>query len=359
MHAGLHRFILHYIGKAKVMVVQASNDANSELGYLNSQQLVQTYAELLLTDPILDEVSKRVNFAIKKNQISISQVRDTRILSVTIEDIDAARAAQIANLLTDVLVENNAELQNIKFSASEESVLNQIQSVQEQINILQDVIEQQSQESLEGRISSVEGQIERAQQLILEINFEIDQIAPGFPDLDLDQISASDLSILREKNILLDQANATLGLYQDIYFNLLSDQTSGNNGNSSSTNTSQLESTLVLYQQIYANLLGNFENIRLAQLENSTAIVKVDPANPSGSPVRPKPMQNIILGFILGIMVATGIAFLIEFLDDTVRSSDDVTRIIDKPILGYIPEIPNDKRGIKGNIYSISFPRSP
>jgi len=44
--------------------------------------------------------------------------------------------------------------------------------------------------------------------------------------------------------------------------------------------------------------------------------------------------MNIALGSVLGLMLAGGIAFLVEYIDDTLRTPDDVERVLKLPVIG-------------------------
>jgi capsular exopolysaccharide synthesis family protein len=55
------------------------------------------------------------------------------------------------------------------------------------------------------------------------------------------------------------------------------------------------------------------------------------------SPVGPPRLRNIIIGFFLSLAAGIGLAFLLDFLDDTVKSVDDVDRYIHLPALALIP----------------------
>lgn len=56
------------------------------------------------------------------------------------------------------------------------------------------------------------------------------------------------------------------------------------------------------------------------------------------APVSPKPMRTATLAVVLGLLLGTGLAFLIEFLDDTLRTSDDLERVAGgATMLGMIP----------------------
>ncbi|MUK87403.1 capsular biosynthesis protein [Ornithinibacillus sp. L9] len=63
----------------------------------------------------------------------------------------------------------------------------------------------------------------------------------------------------------------------------------------------------------------------------------VTPANPS--PVNPKPMLNIAIAIVLGAMVGVGIAFLLEYLDTTVKTEDDIEKRLGVPVLGTISHV--------------------
>lgn len=57
------------------------------------------------------------------------------------------------------------------------------------------------------------------------------------------------------------------------------------------------------------------------------------------TPVNPKPSLNMAIAFILGLMVAVGLAFLLEYLDNTIKTEQDVERFLDLPVLGAISTI--------------------
>jgi capsular polysaccharide biosynthesis protein len=54
--------------------------------------------------------------------------------------------------------------------------------------------------------------------------------------------------------------------------------------------------------------------------------------------VKPKPMMNIIVAFIIGLFIAIGIVFIVEYLDDTIKTTEDVEKYLGLTVLGTIPE---------------------
>lgn len=63
----------------------------------------------------------------------------------------------------------------------------------------------------------------------------------------------------------------------------------------------------------------------------------LDTAEQPLSPVRPNRMMNTAIGFLLGIMIGLAIVFLIEYLDNTIKTPDDVVKYTNLPVIGVIP----------------------
>ena len=88
---------------------------------------------------------------------------------------------------------------------------------------------------------------------------------------------------------------------------------------------SRANDALVQYRTTYANLLRSYEDIRVAEARLMDTVTVVESAALS-SMVASKTMTNTLLAAVVGAMLAVGVAFLIEYLDDTVKTPDDVTR---------------------------------
>ena len=58
-----------------------------------------------------------------------------------------------------------------------------------------------------------------------------------------------------------------------------------------------------------------------------------------GAPVRPKPIQNLLLGLLIGLATGIALAFAIEALDNTLKTQADVEQFLSVPVLGLVPII--------------------
>ncbi|MCU9613201.1 Wzz/FepE/Etk N-terminal domain-containing protein [Caldibacillus lycopersici] len=54
------------------------------------------------------------------------------------------------------------------------------------------------------------------------------------------------------------------------------------------------------------------------------------------SPVNPKPMLNIAIALVVGLMAGVGLAFLLEYLDNTMKNEQDIEKELGIPVLGVI-----------------------
>lgn len=61
------------------------------------------------------------------------------------------------------------------------------------------------------------------------------------------------------------------------------------------------------------------------------------------APVGPARLRTILIAFLLSLMAGVGLAFLLDFLDDSVKSMDDIDRYIHLPALALIPAAQSEK----------------
>jgi len=97
-----------------------------------------------------------------------------------------------------------------------------------------------------------------------------------------------------------------------------------------------------LNEKLYLMLNDKYEETRITEAAKSAGIEIVDSAKPPTLPIRPKKKLNIILGILFGLSIGVGIAFLLEILDDTVKTGDDIERL-GLTLLGTIPLVHTDQ----------------
>jgi capsular exopolysaccharide synthesis family protein len=325
------------------------SSSGSEFAYINDQQLMQTYIELLKSSSIFDRASETLGYPVLSKQVQAVQVGTTRILSITVEDPDPQRAADIANAVVQALILQNEEIEASRYKSSDESLQVQIKQVEDQINAYQTNLDNQSSLTLSEQLAQVEAQMVPLQTEVAQLKKDIAILTPAN--------SLERKSKIADLNARLDQVQPLLDLYQKIYTDLVVVGSSGTTQNNNAL-TTRLQSTLVLYQQIYINLINTRESIRLSRLQNSQSIDQIQVAIVPEFPIRPQPLTSALLAGVVGLMLAAGVVFLMEYLDDTIKVPEDVDRVLEIPLIGYIAEMEAGAKEER-NVYVSEQPRSP
>lgn len=123
------------------------------------------------------------------------------------------------------------------------------------------------------------------------------------------------------------------------------------------SDVARLETSLAQSRTSYSNLLKSYEDIRIAEAQAINNVVVADPAVPSDRPVRPNVLLNTLLAAVVGAMLAVGIAFLIEYLDDSIHSPEEMDNALHLPMLGTIMRTPAENPADRLTVQK--DPRSP
>ena len=90
---------------------------------------------------------------------------------------------------------------------------------------------------------------------------------------------------------------------------------------------------------LYDNLQQKLKEAGIMAGLRSSNIHMVDPALIPTHPAGPQKARNILLAFLVGLVGGVGLALLREYLDNTVKSPDDVERLAGLPSLAVVPEV--------------------
>jgi capsular exopolysaccharide synthesis family protein len=91
-------------------------------------------------------------------------------------------------------------------------------------------------------------------------------------------------------------------------------------------------------------------------------VVQIEVATVPEKPIKPQPVRNVLLGAFVGFFLAGMLAFTIEFLDDTIKTPEDVTNFLRVPVIGLIGQMERQhkKDGSRSaTIYVSENPLSP
>ena len=273
------------------------------------QTLASTYTEFMRTRSFAQVVSEQMEGALGidtiLNALAIRYVEGTQIFRITATLTDPALAQQLANTAADVLINQNIARQR----SQQEQMQNQINSAaaqeRERLAELHSVLQQEADYYSE-RIRNLEGEVTN-----LESRPRTDE---------------GDKLILQMKEELINARSARV--------EVLSSLASAQSALTASTGA--------------------------GAVNMDTALV-IDPALLPAAPQPGQTRQLIILAFLAGIMASAGLAWLLEYIDYTVRSPEELDSHYGIPTQGAIGVMTarNDKQDRSTSLVTMLEPRSP
>ncbi len=321
-----------YQATTRILVSKYLSDQDSLFAAMTNQQLVDTYVQMLTSSSVTDEASRRLGYPIDLQNIGqVQQVRTTLLIQITIEDGDPQRAATIANTLVEVLIDQNSQANG--YALTEDNINKMITQVEGQISTFQTQFNQISDENLQGQLQQANAEITTLQNDVSTLSAEIGPLASKA------YLTAEQSSQLTEKQAQLAQLQSLLAQYQQLSINLeyFGKPALNSSDLGGDVRLQLLQSTVDQYQKIYLNLLDNLHATQLASLRSATTIDQIEKATPPTIPARPLPLVYTILAGIVGLVFGTGVIYITEYLDDTLKTPQDIQQVFDVPVFDYFP----------------------
>lgn len=126
-----------YRASARLLVGQNSTSTNPSVAYtdiLLSERLTRTYAQILTARPLLEQAAKQIGIAkIEPSSVSVQPVRDTQLLSLSVEHASPDLAAEIADVLPQVFIAYNNDQQRARFQESKQALTAELAKLSEEI----------------------------------------------------------------------------------------------------------------------------------------------------------------------------------------------------------------------------------
>lgn len=91
-------------------------------------------------------------------------------------------------------------------------------------------------------------------------------------------------------------------------------------------------------EAIYTLLMTKKSEMEITEHMRTADVRLVDPAYRPDVPVRPNTKLNVAVAVFLGLFVGVGLAFLLEYLDPSLKTRDEAVAALDLPVFGMIPD---------------------
>ena len=97
-------------------------------------------------------------------------------------------------------------------------------------------------------------------------------------------------------------------------------------------------------KELYKGLLQRMKEAGVSAGIMASNIQVVDQAELPTQPYKPNKQLNLLLAAVVGLFLGVGLAFFFEYLDNTVKTPEDVEQMIRLPSFGMVPEISYERR---------------
>lgn len=350
-------------------------------------------------DKVLTAEDKRIMLIERlRRKINVSEVRDTLLLKITVEDPDPVMAQNIANTLaqsyiefdttskvkssqntmswmTAQLYETQKKLEDAEAEFMAYKQDEKLFSIQGKQNLITQKIEDFNDSYIEARNRRLEldAKLEKLKRSLRsegEVLYARSLIDNPLIESLYTQLHESEVELNRLNNIFkskhpkivqitgkIEETRKKLNeeIKKEIE-NLKSERSvlhtkekilqetiSGFESDALETGKKELQYTILqrnlnTNQKLYDILLSKIKEANIEEsLEVSNIRIAEEAVAPL-APIKPKKKQNILIGAILGLMTGIGFSFLWEYLDRTIRTEDDVQKYLELPVLSVIPE---------------------
>jgi capsular exopolysaccharide synthesis family protein len=92
-------------------------------------------------------------------------------------------------------------------------------------------------------------------------------------------------------------------------------------------------------RQIYEALLQRQNELQIVSNSGGNNVRLMDHAVVPGRPFTPDVRRNYLLGALAGLLLSLGLVLVMDYLDDTVKTPEDITRRLKLPFLGLVPAV--------------------
>lgn len=329
-----------------------------------------------------------------KNTLNVTTLKDTRVIEVSYTHSDPQLAAAIVNSVAKNFIDRSFERKTQRYNDTSEWLKRSTAELKAQVEKAtqaladytksREIFGTEGKESLTtDKLSGLHSQVMKAEteRMLKQSVYEevkqgrVAQLPDSFSDpqtgklqeeLGRLEVQASELSVkygpenprvaeVQQKiQTLKAQVKDTRGTLADKlkadYERSVRDELSLKNAlakakseaveqNQNSIQYDILKSQVDTAKQLYTDFLNKTNQANLAIAEQHNNLRMIEPAEVPAYPIGPQRLRTILLGFLVSLAIGMGLAFFLEYLDNTVKSVEDVHRIAGLPTLAVIPAI--------------------
>ncbi len=338
------------------------------LGQIKSETLMNRIIERLELDP------EKYNAYTLSGMIDASVVKDSNLIEVKVTSADPVLATEIANVMSDeylkLMTEKNQEQmsRSVAFLEKQKTVtdkeldrasdyLKEFQSQPRGVAVLETEFNARSQDaaSLNSRLKTVqieiqqlaagvyslENQLAITPQTITSDKWNEDQ-GKAYSTQEANPVYVSLVQeLIGKKAALAEKEGEAAGLQQALAQTNLELDTLQAELAAKRMQEEKLQREVDRLKKTSETLAMKKTETQIAKSIDlgDTSVMVVSEASLPEAPIKPNKKLNVAIAFVLGFMVFTLLAFVLEHLDNTLKTPEDINRELGLSVIGVIPKM--------------------
>jgi succinoglycan biosynthesis transport protein ExoP len=343
-------------------------------------------------------------------RVNVEPVRGSRLVDISFDSVDPKFAAKAANTLMDEYVDQNLQVklqtsENMLAWLGKE-LANQQSKVEDSERALAEYRDKQNALSLDdkqnivlSRLNQLNDAVTKAKMVRVQKESQFSQIKTLMPSVSVDAVPVDSIPLIAQsaqiqnlkgklidlqhqkvqlserygdKHPALQNANAQLqdtqrqlnlevikalqSVKNDYDTAVLEERTLSQNLEAAKADAQDLSRKSVGYnvmereaksnRQVYESLLQREKELRVSSNSRSNNVRIVDRAELPKTALAPTGRRTWLMSFAIGLIVAIGVAFGLDYMNDTIKTPEDVTRRLKLPFLGLVPSVRGDKHPV-------------
>jgi capsular polysaccharide biosynthesis protein len=306
--------------------------------------------------------------------VQAKNVRDTSLIEVTVRHTDPEVAANVANAVSREFTVFVSEQNREQMAKSVEFLTGQLAQVEKDLAVAREELRKLQSEPrgvavVKQEFDSKSSDLARLQSEVPQLQVSIDELQASVAELRSSLAAVPRLVTVEEDGRKVEKLNdAYVQLSQALEQRL--SELAGKRARLDSVKKriSELEKELAALQaelvekeskestvkgkvdqlnQTYLTLSQKITEVQIARSISvgEATILVVSPAYVPSRPVSPKKGLNMALSGVAALAVSAMLSFVLERLDNTVKTGEDVQRILGAPVLGSIPVFAAGEKG--------------
>jgi polysaccharide biosynthesis transport protein len=357
--------------------------------------------------PSVDESTLVSGFV---SRVSIDPVRGSRLVDVSFDSVDPKFSSKAVNTLLDEYVDQNLQVklqtsENMLTWLGKE-LANQQSKVEESERALAEYRDRQNALSLDdkqnivlSRLNQLNDAVTKAKMARVQKESQYSQIKTLMPSVSVDAVPVDSIPLIAQnaqiqnlkgklielqhqkvqlserygdkhpalqnaiaqladtqRQLNLEVTKALQSVKNDYDTAVLEERTLSQNLEAAKADAQDLSRKSVGYnvmereaksnRQVYESLLQREKELRVSSNSRSNNVRVVDRAEVPKSALAPTGRRTWLMSFAIGLIVAIGVAFGLDYMNDTIKTPEDVTRRLKLPFLGLVPSVRGDKHPV-------------